>query len=96
VRAAIALMMDAASTSETSVNFYQTTRPNNPEIAIFILAADRTSNVTLKRSRIPFSRTNILLYDRKVQQRLGKASVCLYAGENYFTELKNVLGNQID
>jgi hypothetical protein len=26
-----ALMMEAASTSETSVNFYQTTRSNNPE-----------------------------------------------------------------
>jgi hypothetical protein len=26
----IALMMEAASTSETSVNFYQTTRRNNP------------------------------------------------------------------
>jgi hypothetical protein len=28
---AIALMMGAASTSETSVNFYQTTRRYNPE-----------------------------------------------------------------
>jgi hypothetical protein len=28
---AIALMMEAASTSETSVNFFQTTRRNNPE-----------------------------------------------------------------
>jgi hypothetical protein len=28
---AIALMVEAASTSETSVNFYQTTRRNNPE-----------------------------------------------------------------
>jgi hypothetical protein len=28
---AIALMMDAASTSETSLNFYQTTQRNNPE-----------------------------------------------------------------
>jgi hypothetical protein len=28
---AIALMMEAASTSETSVNFYQTTRRNNSE-----------------------------------------------------------------
>jgi hypothetical protein len=28
---AIALMMEAASTSETSVNFYQTTQRNNPE-----------------------------------------------------------------
>jgi hypothetical protein len=28
----IALMMEAASTSETSVNFYQTTRHNNPEV----------------------------------------------------------------
>jgi hypothetical protein len=27
----IALMMEAANTSETSVNFYQTTRRNNPE-----------------------------------------------------------------
>jgi hypothetical protein len=27
----IALIMEAASTSETSVNFYQTTRRNNPE-----------------------------------------------------------------
>jgi hypothetical protein len=29
--ASIALMMEAASTSETSVNFYQTTRRNNSE-----------------------------------------------------------------
>jgi hypothetical protein len=28
---AIALMMEAANTSETSVNFYQATRRNNPE-----------------------------------------------------------------
>jgi hypothetical protein len=27
----VAVMMEAASTSETSVNFYQTTRGNNPE-----------------------------------------------------------------
>jgi hypothetical protein len=27
----IALMMEAASTSETSINFYYTTRRNNPE-----------------------------------------------------------------
>jgi hypothetical protein len=27
----VALMMEAASTSEKSVNFYQTTRRNNPE-----------------------------------------------------------------
>jgi hypothetical protein len=31
IRAIITLMMEAASTSETSVNFYQTTRHNNPE-----------------------------------------------------------------
>jgi hypothetical protein len=30
-RVVIALMMEAASTSETSVNFYQTTLRNNPE-----------------------------------------------------------------
>jgi hypothetical protein len=40
---AIALMMEVASTSETPVNFYQTTRHNNPDdTAIFILAAVRT------------------------------------------------------
>jgi hypothetical protein len=32
----IALMIKAATTSETSVNFYQTTRRNNPKEAIFI------------------------------------------------------------
>jgi hypothetical protein len=31
VVAMIALMMEAARTSETLVNFYQTTRRNNPE-----------------------------------------------------------------
>jgi hypothetical protein len=35
-------MMEAANTSETSVNFYQTTRRNNPEDSHFILAAERT------------------------------------------------------
>jgi hypothetical protein len=30
-RALITLMMEAASTSETSVNFYHTTQRNNPE-----------------------------------------------------------------
>jgi hypothetical protein len=31
IRAIIAVMMEATSTSETSVNFYQSTRLNNPE-----------------------------------------------------------------
>jgi hypothetical protein len=35
-------LMEAARTSEASVNFYQTTRSYNPED--FILAAVRTSN----------------------------------------------------
>jgi hypothetical protein len=29
----LALMVEAASTSEKSVNFYQTTRHNNPEVS---------------------------------------------------------------
>jgi hypothetical protein len=41
---AFALMMEAARTSETLVNLYQTTRRYNPEI---VLAAVRTSNSTL-------------------------------------------------
>jgi hypothetical protein len=31
IRALITLVLEAASTFETSVNFYQTTRHNNPE-----------------------------------------------------------------
>jgi hypothetical protein len=31
IKAMISLMTEAANTSETSVNFYQTTRCNNPE-----------------------------------------------------------------
>jgi hypothetical protein len=38
----IRAMMEAASTFETPANSYQTTRRNNPETAIFILAAVRT------------------------------------------------------
>jgi hypothetical protein len=38
----IALMMEAESTSESSVNFYKTTRRNIPETAMFILAAVKT------------------------------------------------------
>jgi hypothetical protein len=40
----IALMMEAAKTSETMVNFYQTTRRYNPEDSVFVLTAVRTSN----------------------------------------------------
>jgi hypothetical protein len=35
-------MMEAARTSETLVNFYQTARRYNPEEAIFIFAAVRS------------------------------------------------------
>jgi hypothetical protein len=38
----IALMMETGSTSETSVNFYQTTRRNIPKTIIFMLVAVRT------------------------------------------------------
>jgi hypothetical protein len=38
----IALMMEEASTSEASANFYQTKWRNNQKRAIFILAAVRT------------------------------------------------------
>jgi hypothetical protein len=39
-------MMEAASTSETLANFYQTTRRNIPEDSHFILAAMRKLNLT--------------------------------------------------
>jgi hypothetical protein len=41
IRAAMILLLEAASTSEISVNVYQTARRNNPEDS-FILAAVRT------------------------------------------------------
>jgi hypothetical protein len=55
-------MIEAASISEMSVNFYQTALSNNPEV---ILAAVRTSNLTLysviknkyKLSKIYFTKT---------------------------------------
>jgi hypothetical protein len=44
-RAVIALMIEAAGTSETSVNFYQTARRSIPEV-IFLLAAVRARYLT--------------------------------------------------
>jgi hypothetical protein len=41
-RCFIAQMMEAGSTSETSVYFYQITRRNNQKAAIFIRAAVKT------------------------------------------------------
>jgi hypothetical protein len=38
----VTLMMEAASASGTSVNFYQTPRRNIPKTVIFILAAVKT------------------------------------------------------
>jgi hypothetical protein len=49
-------MMEAASTSETSVNFYQTTRPNNPEDSH--LHTRRRKN--LKSHKYPYSTIRIL------------------------------------
>lgn len=37
--------MEVESTSETSVNFYRTTRRNNPMTAMFILASVKTCNL---------------------------------------------------
>jgi hypothetical protein len=42
VSSIITLMMEAISTSETSVSFYQTAWHNMPEAVIFILTAVRT------------------------------------------------------
>jgi hypothetical protein len=42
-----ALMMEAASTSETSENLYQTTRRNNPEDSH--LHTQRTSDLTTQK-----------------------------------------------
>jgi hypothetical protein len=42
----MALMTEAAVTSETSVNFYQTTSATFQKTVIFILAAVKTRNLT--------------------------------------------------
>jgi hypothetical protein len=44
---AIALMMEAANTSETSVNFYQTTRRNNPDDSHHLSTTD--SEISLSK-----------------------------------------------
>jgi hypothetical protein len=41
------LMMEAASTFKTSVNFYQTTGATSQKTVIFILAAVRIRNLTI-------------------------------------------------
>jgi hypothetical protein len=46
----IALMMETASTSETSRNFYQTTRRNNPEDSH--LRTHRRENLKSQRGRL--------------------------------------------
>jgi hypothetical protein len=57
----LALMMEAANTSETSVNFYQTTRRNNPEyIHLHIRRRENLKSQLLewtshKQSSIPFA-----------------------------------------
>jgi hypothetical protein len=43
----IALIMEAARTSETLINFYQTTRSYIQKTAIFVLNAVKTSNPTI-------------------------------------------------
>jgi hypothetical protein len=52
LRRAIALMMDATSTSETSVNYYQTTRRNNPEDSH--LLTRRRENLKCHRDNVCF------------------------------------------
>jgi hypothetical protein len=58
-------MMEVASTSETSVNFYQTTRrATTQKTAIFILAAVVTSNPTkLKQFTGKKFRQNVTLLE---------------------------------
>jgi hypothetical protein len=48
--AMIALMIEAASTSETSANFDQTTRHNNPENSHLHIRRRENLNLTLTKS----------------------------------------------
>jgi hypothetical protein len=52
-------MMEAARTSETLVNFYQTTRRYNKKTTIFVLTAVRTSNPTIMKLKFVFCSHNL-------------------------------------
>jgi hypothetical protein len=57
----IALMLDAASTSETSVNFYQTTRRNIPEdshLPRYVSVATKVSNFWRGPKNVRITRTS--------------------------------------
>jgi hypothetical protein len=88
----IALMMEAASTSETSVIFYQTTRRNNPEdihLQVFLCSSGL---LRLRKSR---SNENLKFY---IRQKLGtsctsrdpRRHVTILAGQYRFRELCSV------
>jgi hypothetical protein len=53
------MVMEAASTSETSANFYQTTGTTTQKTAIFTLAAVRTSNLNFEALFYVCNSTNI-------------------------------------
>jgi hypothetical protein len=55
------LMMKAASTSETSVNFYQTTRRNNPEDSLLDNSCVRLGGNNFLVLYIPVSISNRIL-----------------------------------
>jgi hypothetical protein len=50
----ISLMMETASSSETLANFYQTTRCNNPEDSLFLLATCKSARSYNPGDRHPF------------------------------------------
>jgi hypothetical protein len=56
----IALMMEAASTSEMSANFYQTTRRNNPEDSH--LHTRRRENISSHMEAVCISETLVFTY----------------------------------
>jgi hypothetical protein len=58
----IAPMMEAVSNAETSVYFHQTTRRNNPEKAVFTLAAVRTWNLTWCNMAFLYSSTATVIH----------------------------------
>jgi hypothetical protein len=70
------MTMDAASTSETSVNFYQTTRRNNPE----------DSHLHTRR------RENLKSYQyTSVSSCLHQGAPCVLCNADFFTQLVNAL-----
>jgi hypothetical protein len=81
-RGLIALMMEAASTSETSVNFYQTTRRNNLEdshlLSLWPVLISRQGMEWLRKTTSSLNQNSRYVTRHSNGAPSRKGSLCLY------------------